>query len=287
MNSPVVDLSQLAPKPPVQPSSATGSYVIEVDEAGFSQLANKSMQYPVILEVTMPSEPQTHGVSQVLSRLANSADGRWLLARVDVNKYPQIAQALGVQAVPTVVALIGGQVAPLFQGTADEANIAAVVEEVLKVAVQNGVAGRVAPAEDAAGDDPRFAAADEAMAAGDFAKAVEELEKLIAANPRDAEAIAGKAQAQLLLRTQNADPQICERADAAPLDKVLQLDAADFEMLTGRYDKAFDRLITLIGSLPSDQRDDVKQRLFELFNTVDPADSVLLNARRRLSTVLF
>ena len=287
MNSPVVDLSQLAPKPPVQPSSPAGSYVIEVDEASFSQLANRSLQYPVILEVTMPSEPQTHGVSQELSRLANSADGRWLLARVDVSKHPQIAQALGVQSVPTVIALIGGQVAPLFQGTADDSHIAAVVEEVLKVAVQNGIAGRVAPAEDATGDDPRFAAADEAMAAGDFARAIEELDKLIAANPRDAEAIAGKAQAQLLLRTQNVDAQICERADAALLDKELQLDAADFEMLTGNYDKAFDRLITLIGSLTSDERDPVKQRLLELFNTVDPADPVLLNARRRLSTVLF
>lgn len=286
MNSPVLDLSQFAPKPP-EPAGAS-SYVIDVDEATFSQLANHSMKYPVVLEVTMPSEPQTHAVSQTLKELANQGAGRWLLARVDVSKYPTIAQALGVQAVPTVIALIGGQVAPLFQGTADRDHIVAVIDEVLKIAVQNGIAGRVTPqpSTEEQGEDPRFAEADQAMEANDFEKAVEEFDKLIKKNPKDAEAIAGRAQARLLLRTKDVDPQVIEKADSDPSNAELQLAASDYDLLTGDFEKAFNRLITFMADNPT-EKDAVKERLLDIFNTVDPANPALLNARRRLSTVLF
>ena len=288
-----IDLSSLQP---AAEAPAGGSYVVEITEADFDTLASKSMQYPVILEITMASAPETRAVDDALVRLANAAGGRWLLARVDVQASPRIAQALGVQAVPAVMALIAGQVAPLFQGTRDEADIRALLDEVIKVALQNGVTGRAqpgqgSPAQDEDGEpvaDPRFAAADAALQRGDFAGAAAEFDKLIKSNPRDVEAIAGKAQSELLARSLGADVEtVLAAATDAPDDVDAQLAAADVEIIAGDPAAGFDRLIGLIRRLPSDAREPVRARVVELFTTMDPADPAVLKARRELSAALF
>lgn len=294
-----IDLSTLAASSgaPGGSSGGTGaSYVMDVAEADFESLAQHSASYPVVLEITLPSAPETRGVDDVLVKLTNAAGGRWLLARVDAQAAPRIAQALGVQAVPTVLALIGGQVAPLFQGTRDEPEIKQILDEVVKVALANGLTGRAKPVANAEAEaedgeqapDPRFAAADEKLANGDYQGAAEEFEKLLRANPRDTEALAGKAQSELLARSLDADaPAVIEAANAAPDDIKAQLAAADIEMLAGVHPQAFERLIELIRSLPAGEREPVRLRLLDLFATIDPADAELLKARRALSSALF
>ena len=113
-----VDLSSLSNASAAQPGAPEGqTWVTELTEAGFDQVAQQSMQFPVVLELYSPRDPQGEQVSQALASATNAAQGRWLLARVDVDAEPRIAQALQATAVPYVLALIGGQAAPLFQGT--------------------------------------------------------------------------------------------------------------------------------------------------------------------------
>lgn len=289
------DLSTLSSQGNAGPGagSATGSFVIEVNEANFNQVATSSQQYPVVLELTVGSDAACQQLDRVLVELTNAAGGRWQLGRINVEEQPRIAQALGVQAVPTVLALIGGQLAPLFQGTRDKSEILPLLDQVVMLAVQSGVTGRArpsAPAEpdEEAAPDPRFAAADAALAAGDYARAVAEFDKLLVANPRDAEAAAGKAQAGLLARTDGIDlASVVTAAEQSPDDRDAQLAAADVELMTGQVDQAFDRLIALIRRLTGDEREQVRLRVVELFKTMDPNDPVLLRHRRNLSSALF
>ena len=185
-----IDLSSLTASAATQPpASAGGSYVLEVTEAVFEQVAQQSMQYPVILVFVSGGDRSSQQVATDLAELVNGLGGRMVLGVVDVAAQARIAQALGVQAVPTAVALIGGQLAPLFQGTRDKADIKALLDQVAQIAVANGLTGRAQPQaaapapEQANGEptvDPRFAAADEALQAGDFAKAVQEFDALVA-----------------------------------------------------------------------------------------------------------
>ena len=136
--------------------------------------------------------------------------------------------------------------------------------------------------------DPRFAAADEALERGDFAAAEAEFDKLLAANPQDAEAQAGKAQAGLLARATALDPQAVFAKAAAPDASVDdQLSAADVELATGDADAAFARLIDQVKQRTGDERDRVRVRLLELFETLGNADERVLKARRALMTALF
>lgn len=284
-----VDLSNIAG---ATPEAEGSSYAMNVTEAEFEWVAGESVRYPVIMIFHSPRDTAGSGVVNVLTKLANEAAGKWLLAKVDVDKYPQIAQAMRIQAVPTVVALLGGQAMPLFQGTRDEKDIAALMKQVEQAAVASGITGRAKPAagqqtDDEPQTDPRFKAADEALAKGDYEAALKEFDKLIEANPRDAEAKAGKAQTGLLARTADVDPECIEKADADPQDIGSAFVAADVELATGQAGKAFDRLLGLIKTNYGDDREKIRVRLLELFETLPPNNEDLKKARRELSLALF
>ncbi|MDO5735138.1 MAG: tetratricopeptide repeat protein [Propionibacteriaceae bacterium] len=285
-----VDLSSLTS--PAAP--AAGGYVVEVGEADFQDLATLSMKHPVIVEFHSARDTGGPALSQDLAELVNAGEGRYLLARVDVEAEPRLAQALQVSAVPTVVALISGQLAPLFQGTRSREEIAALLDQVAQLAVANGITGRAqAGSQEVEGEaeaavDPRFEAADAALQAGDYELAVSEFDKLITATPHDPEVIAGRAQAGLLARSATFDPAtVVADASAKPNDVAAQLAAADLEIIQGASEQAFDRLLGLASELGADERETVRLRILELFEVVGRTDPAVIKARRRLSSVLF
>lgn len=294
----ILDLSALKqPAPSGNGGGAQGAYVTEVNSPNDLQgLVSKSMQHVVVLEFFSARAQGAQQLSDDLIALSTEAQGKWLLARADCDAHPELPQALGVQAVPTVVAMIGGQLAPLFQGVQPKDAIRQVLDQVMQTAAANGIMGKAEPvaqtAPTADGEepvsDPRFAAADEALARGDYAAARDEFDKLLTANPNDAEARAGKAQAGLLARSTTLDPgQALAYAAEHPDDHTAQLAAADIEVVTGNPAAAFDRIINLIRTSAGDDRDALRERLLELFETVGATDPAVLKARRALSAALF
>ena len=299
-----VDLSQLTQRAQqsasgssLGPRTAGGSYVVEVTEQTFeAETIRKSVKHPVVVELYSPRVATGQQLSDALIEIANASDGKFLLARLNVDTAPGIVQALGLQAVPTVIALINGQLAPLFQGVLPKDQVQAAIDQLLKAAVANGMVGRAEPAgaepdvpepEAEAAADPRFAAADAALERGDFSAARDEFDKLLQANPNDVEAQVGKAQAGLFARAALLDPQSTLDAADGSDDLNSQLAAADIEMITGQVDAAFTRLIGMIKKSSGEERDQVRVRLLELFETLGNADERVLKARRDLMTALF
>jgi putative thioredoxin len=297
-----VDLSQLAQR--AQQSAATqasaprpagASYVVEVTEQTFeAETIRKSVKYPVVVELYSPRVATGQQLSDALIDIANASDGKFLLARLNVDTAPGIVQALGLQAVPTVIALLNGQLAPLFQGVLPKDQVQAAIDQLLKAAVANGMVGRADPAgiesseeEPEPQADPRYAAADAALERGDFAAAREEFDKLLQANPNDGEAQAGKAQAGLFARAATLDAQATLAAASGSDDLESQLAAADVEMISGQAEAAFERLIGLVNRSSGDERNHVRVRLLELFETLGNTDERVLKARRDLMTALF
>lgn len=284
------DLSTLKPAPPA-PAGAT--WVVDADDASFESYLGLSMKHPLVIELWSP-RAQGQQLSTDLAALANEAAGAYLLVRVNVDEAQGIAQAMQIQAVPMVVGVIGGQLAPLFQGTTEKAVAKQAIDQLLQVATQNGLSGKaqpVAPPADQqadAGPDPRFAAADAALEKGDFAGAVEEFDKLLAANPADAEAAAGKAQAGLMVRLEGVNPaDVASKAEADPADVDAQMAMADLEVASGLLEPAFGRLVEAVRQTSGAERDKARVRLLELFETVGGNDPSVLSARRALTSALF
>ena len=293
-----VDLSALAQPAGSQASTrAAGAYVVDITEQNFQADAlEASMQHVVVLSLWSARSPQSQTFNELLGQIVTSYQGRLTLAQVDVDVNPAIAQALGAQGVPLVVGLVKGQPVPLFQGTADEADVRQYFDQLLTVAEQNGLTGRAQagpPGEGEAPDeeppeDPRFAAADAAFASGDVDGAVAEYEKLLTQHPADTEIAERLAGVQLVSRTRDADLTAARAAAAdAPDDLDAQLLVADLDVSGGHVQDAFDRLIELVKRLDGDDRERVRERLLELFTVVGAGDPRVATARRALATALF
>jgi putative thioredoxin len=284
-----VDLSQLAKAA----APAGGSYVTEVTEATFEAVVRKSIQYPIVLEFYSAKAPESAAMGQVLSELANAAGGAWLLGRMSVDTSPQIVQALQIRAVPMVAGVLGGQLVPLWQGSMPAEEAAKVIAELLKMAAGNGILGKAEPQgpvgqDDDQAEDPRYTPAYDAMERGDFAQAQTLFEQLLAQNPADPAAKIGQAQAGLLARASAFDPAQVMAAVAGPDPSVAAvLDAADLEVAAGQVEQGFRRLTDAIAATAGADRDRLRLRLLELFDTQDPSDKVVLSARRNLATALF
>ncbi len=286
-----MDLSGIAAAAKAPPVPPGASFVLDVDESNFEAVMQLSTRHPVVVELYSP-RANAQPLSDDLIALANAAGGAYLLARVNVDASATIAQALGIQAVPTVIGVIAGQLAPLFQGTRSKDEAETVIAQLLQVAASNGLVGRAEPVAGGAGEtdeaDPRFAEADAALERGDFAAALAEYDKILAQTPNDPEAKIGRAQVALLARSGGIDPAaVLAAAAAEPVSADAQLAAADLEVLSGRPDQAFDRLIALIRETAGADRDAVRVRLLELFEIVGPADPAVLKARRDLMSALF
>jgi putative thioredoxin len=291
-----VDLSALA-QPAGASSRAAGAYVVDITEQNFQTDAlDASMQHVVVLSLWSPRSPQSQTFNELLGRIVTSYEGRLTLAQVDVDANQAIAQALGAQGVPLVVGLVKGQPVPLFQGTADEADVRQYFDQLLTVAEQNGLTGRASavPGDETPGgeeepaDDPRFASADAALGSGDIDAAVAEYEKLLSQNPRDAEIAERLAGVKLMGRTRDSDLNAARAAAAdAPDDIDAQLLVADLDVSGGHVQDAFDRLLELVKRLDGDDRERVRERLLELFTVVGATDPRVATARRALATALF
>jgi len=298
-----VDLSALnqsaggQPGPQGDAGPAGASYGVDVTEQNFQEIVQASLNHLVVIALWSSRSPQSADYNAQVGAVVDSYGGKILLARVNVDDNAQIAQAFGVQGVPTLVGLVKGQPVPLLQGTADDTQLRQVFDELVTIAVQNGISGRAqptgeapvdAPESEEPVDDPRFAAADEAFADGDFETAVAEYEKLKAQYPADDEIGERLAGVRLMSRTQGADLNTARQAAGdAPDDIDAQLLVADLDVSGGHVDDAFDRLIQLIKRLPGDERERVRERLIELFTVVGTADPRVATARRALAAALF
>jgi putative thioredoxin len=295
-----IDLSALkqpATRPAPGRAATGGSYVVDIDEATFQTVAlEASMSYVVVLGLWSSRAPQSGAFNETLGSVVDSYAGQILLARVDVDASPQIAQALQVQGVPYVAGLVKGQPVPLFQGTVDETEMRRYFDELVRIAAENGLTGRAQPTGAAAAadapveepEDPRFAPAEEAFMASDFDTAVAEYEKLRVQYPADVEVAERLARVKWLSRTKNADLQAARAAAAdRPDDVDAQMLVADLDISGGHVEDAFDRLIALVRATSGDERERVRERLLELFTVVGIADPAVMTARRALATALF
>lgn len=274
-----------------------GSYVLDVTTENFQQVLEMSMTAPVLLVLFSRTRmPESGQLADDMATLAGEFEGRFLVGRVDVDTSPQIAQAMQVQSVPLVVAVLDGRPAPLLQDVVPLEELRTALTQVVQGLAAQGMTARHQPLSTGGGDedgdeeggDPRYAAAEDALARDDIDGAVAEYQKLIDANPADAEAAAGLAMAQVLQRTQGADSDaVRAAADAAPADVDAQTLAADVELAEGRPVEAFGRLIELVRITSDKDRDRAREHLIGLFAAVGNDDPTVLQARQRLASALF
>jgi len=307
-----VDLSSLVNRPAAAaPGVSTGTapdgavagvvpvpnLVLEGTDTNFAELLELSKIVPVIVDLWATwSEPATQ-LTPVIENLIREYNGRFVLATIDIDTNPQLAQAFQATSVPTLAAVINGQPVQLFDGVLPVVQIREVLERVLELAAQHGVTGVAEAAESPDGPPaepvepelpPHHREAYEAIERGDYAAAIDIYKLALARDPRDTMAAAGLAQVSLLDRLKGktiAEVRSAAADDPGNLDA--QLLVADLDLSGGHIEDAFDRLLGLFPAQDAAGRNVIRQRILELFEVVGTDDPRVPPARKRLTALLY
>ena len=286
--------------------------IMDGTEATFiKDVIETSKTVPVIVDFWAPWCGPCKTLTPALEAAVTAAKGRVKLVKIDIDRAPTLSQQLRIQSVPTVYGFWQGQPVDGFQGAIAGSEIKKFIE---KLAALGG---------DDAGLAEAIAAAEEMLAEGAAADAAETFAAVLVEEPENAAAYGGlirshlaiddldtaqaladaapakiatspeitaaKAQIALARQAANAGPEDQLRAAVArdPADRQARFDLATALHAAGKVDEAVDTLLDLF-KLDRDWNDGAaKAQLFIIFGALKPQDPVVLQGRRRLSSMIF
>ncbi|MBT4871341.1 MAG: co-chaperone YbbN [Marinovum sp.] len=296
------------------PAPSADGLVNDVTEASFmADVVEASQTIPVIVDFWAPWCGPCKTLGPQLEKAVIAAKGAVKMAKVNVDENQGIAGQLRVQSIPTVYAFWQGQPIDGFQGAVPESEIKAFVDRVVAAgggAADGGLDDAVeaaeemltdGQAEDAAqtfqailGEEPAHAGA-----YGGLVRALIALDNLDVAeatlNGAPAEIAetpeleAAFAQLELAKQAQNAGPlgDLQAALEADPNDHQARLDYAQALYAGGQAEAAVDELLDLFGRDKEWNDGAAKAQLFTIFDALKPNDPIVLNGRRKLSSMIF
>ena len=288
-----VDLSTLTNPNPPTGAAAGGGLVVEGTDGGFQAIVAGTETVPAVVVLWSQRSPASGDFVEVVASVAASYEGRFQVVSVNVDTNPGLLQAFQVQSVPVTLGLVAGQPVPLFAGAQPAEQVRLYIDELLKLAAEHGVTGKVAVAAAEEPDvepemPPLHQAAFDAIERDDLDAAVDAYAQALTENPADDEAAVGLAQVKLMQRTAGVDQKAARAAAAeAPSDIAAQMLVADLDVLGGHVEDAFVRLIDVVRVTAGDERETVREHLLELFSVVGAHDERVHKARRSLMSALF
>jgi putative thioredoxin len=295
-----VDLSYLKQSQPEPTGEQTSNFavpalVVDANASNIRELLSVSSAVPVLVYFhTTRAEASTAMLAE-LERLTLAANGKTLLVRVDADNETELVQALGVTGLPSLVAVLKGQPAPIFAATVEVAQLGAVFEKLLQVAASNGLnqtltvsenAPAAAPAPAAKPISQNLQAGYEAMEQGDFDKAIAAFESELNSNPSADEPKLAIEQARFLQRLAGIDlDAVLAAGERETIEKVLVLADAKFAAVAAA--DAFDLLLEQFVEAKQADRDLIRARLISYFALAGNEDPAVASARVRLANLLF
>lgn len=283
---------------PVQTPNSAAPAVLKVPdlialgtESNIKNFVTISQSVPVLIDFFADDLAESKTLSEKLKNIVTALNGKVFLLRIDTATQTQIVQAFGVTQVPTALAMLKGQPIPLFQGDQPETAIQELIAKLLQVASENGVTSVLQVSADFPAPLPepelsaKHQAAFDAMESGDFEAAVNAYQAALLESPADKLAVAGLAQAKLLVRTKDIDIDAVLESEPKSTEQAKL--KADAQVAIGQTAAGYKTILDIFAISDKDQREDLRRHLLELFDLAQPDSPELAKARRALAALLY
>jgi putative thioredoxin len=286
-------------------------FIKDTTEATFmADVVEASREVPVVVDFWAPWCGPCKTLGPMLEKAVAEAKGKVRMVKVNVDENQRIAAQLRIQSIPTVYAFFQGQPVDGFQGAVPGSEIKAFIDRLVGLAGDGGLGEAVAAAEEmlaqgAAADaaqvfgsilqeEPEHAAAYGGLVRAFLAGGQEEqAEALLAQVPAKIatapEIEAARAQLTLLRQAANAGPvgDLRARVEANPNDHQARFDLANALQAAGDTQGAVNELLELFRRDREWNEGAAKTQLFTIFDALKPQDPIVLQGRRRLSSMIF
>jgi putative thioredoxin len=269
---------------------AVASLISAMTETNLRYFLELSSKVVVLVDFYSTADESSVALSAKLESLIDGFAGKVVLCRVDVAEQPRVAEAFGVTAPATLLAMMAGQPVPLFSGDQQLEKIQEIFEKLLVVAANNSVTGSVVvdanvePVASTPQLPPKHKAAVELLNAGSYAEAKSHYQQILNETPSDPIA-AAVAQCELLLRLEGVD--VDKVLNAPPQNFADLLVAADALLAIGDYSDAFEALLVNFAEAVQENKNLMRERLLQYFEIVGKSTPEVVAARNRLTSMLF
>jgi putative thioredoxin len=298
-----VDLSSLANKVVKEKLASTSSvqvdqgrrvkvpaFVVEVNQANLKPIIELSSIVAVVVSFYSQANEESLTLNSKLEKLANASEGKWLLAKIDLDANPEIASAFGVNLPATIAVILEGEPKPLFQGDQPESALVDFLGKLVEVAASQGLNGTLeVDGAETKEVEPQLSeseiAALDAMDKGDFGAAVNIYEEELKQNPGNEELAARLAQVKLVERTYNADLE--KELSVEPTSVAIAMRKADFHLAVGQSEEAFELLLAWFDKADGEERKALSSLFLEQFNVVGKSHPAVVEARKLLAAKMF
>ncbi len=263
---------------------------IELNEANLKPVIELSSIVPVVVSFFAQDSADSLALNSKLEKLVLSSEGKFLLAKVDIQANAKLAEAFGVQIPATVAVILEGEPRPLFQGDQLEASLADFVGKLVEVASSQGLNGTLeVDGEVNAEVEPQLSASEQAaldaMDKGDFGAAVKIYEEELKQNPGNELLAERLAQVKLVERTFNGDIEKELQVEPASVSEAMR--KADFHLAVGQSEEAFALLLSWFDTANTDERKALSSLFIELFTVVGKSHPAVTEARKLLAMKMF
>ena len=291
------------------------SVIIEVITENFmSDVIERSKETPVIVDFWAPWCEPCKQLTPVIEKIIKEKNGNVILAKMNIDESPEVAQQLKIQSIPAVMAFNDGQPVDGFIGVQPEKNIIEFISKISSLKNSSSIEENIIAGKKYIDDGDIETAAlvfseilkiepENISAKSMLARCllrsdqIDEAEDIINNLPPNSESnqdfVSVRSEVEVFKNAKNnpisneQEDELRRDIDKNPKNHQIRLDLAKLLLAKGENENAINELLKIIEFDPKWNDGEARKQLIEIFNILGNEDILVIEGRKKLSSMLF